>query len=55
MDRHLDINRDDIVFEGKKLLRPDHIPRSEWIKFWERFQDWYYGMERERSRHRNRR
>jgi hypothetical protein len=29
------VEMDRVVIEGQIVVRPDHMPRSEWMRFWE--------------------
>ena len=35
----IDINMDDVVIEGQKVLRPAWVSRSAWDELWTRFRD----------------
>lgn len=30
-------NRDDVRIEGQVVKRPDYVPRSDWLRFWENY------------------
>ncbi len=36
---NIQVNMDDVVFEGQTLKRPAHISRSSWMQLWESIRD----------------
>ena len=31
----IDVSMDFVTIEGQRVNRPDHISRSDWMRFWE--------------------